>query len=128
MYQVEGGSSSCGGDDQGPGMAAMLLLQKDEICAGVVGVSKGAGQRSSGGLRERECEKFCTRIVRAGEELKRGQMENESLMKTLNKYKVWVRNLKKMLEEEVLNGMAVLPEVKELRQDVERLDMKKKLL
>lgn len=61
----------------------MFILQ-DNICAGVVAESRRAGHGSSGGFWERKGEERSTRIFSAEKELRRAQLENESLTTTLN--------------------------------------------
>lgn len=115
-------------DDQAQGMAAAFLSQEDEICARAAEESKEAGKGGSGGLRELVGEESSTRIVSAEDELRRARLKNESLTTTLNEFKVRVRNLKKNLEEEELNEMAVLQELQRVKQDTELLKCENKLL
>lgn len=96
-------------------MSAVSLSQEDKICAGAAGESRCAGQCSGGGLRQREGEECGTRIVSAKEGLRRARLENESLMITLNRYKIRVRNVENKLDEEELNGMAMPWELKRLK-------------
>lgn len=114
-------------------MAAMFLSQEDEICAEVTWESRAEGQRSREGLRdreERERKECNTRTVNAEGQgkLRIAWLESESLMTTLIEYNVGVSNSEKKLQEGELNDMAVLMELKGVKQVVERLDIGNKLL
>lgn len=60
---------------------------------------QGAGQGGNCGFREREHEKYRTRIVRAEESLRGALLKNESLMTAFKEYIVLLRILERKLEE-----------------------------
>lgn len=59
--------------------------------------------------------------------LKRAWLESESLVTALNEYKARVKNLGMELEDEGLNQIAVLMELKRVKQYGERLESEDKL-
>lgn len=62
------------------------------------------------------------------EELRSSQLEYELLIATLNEFEVLVLTLENILAEEALNGIAVLPELKRVHQDIERMESENKEL
>lgn len=84
-------------------MEAVFLTHEDVICPVVAGESRGVQQRSSGGLTESKGEECSIIILNAEEEQRRRQFVKESLMATLNEYKVPIRNLENKWEKEGLN-------------------------
>lgn len=76
---------------------------------------QGGGQGSDGAMTERGGKESSTRIVSNEKDLRGALSQNEPMMSTLNEYKAVVRNLQKILEEEVQNRMTLLWEANRLK-------------
>lgn len=82
----------------------MSFLLKYRICEVVSKGSRGAGQAVEGSVKKREGEECGTRVLNAGEKMRKARWGPTCPMTTLKMYKGRERNSEKKLEVEELTG------------------------